>query len=467
MNKLACIFGLIIVLLINAVSAQENGRFLKAVELASSGFYKQAQQEFQWILKEDPFHKLATLNLEILTKLQQGAYRTQIASDVFTCMKKISRNEWEQALKVFEEDNIFVKVDPCVLFCKGYIYYRLGMQDAALQRFILALKDRPDHPVFLFYKARALNASDEHQVAIRNYDRLLQLTPNDPEIYAARAESWSATGKSRNAIDDYSCAIEIDPKYALAYHNRGVEYYSTGKIDSAISDYSQAIQIQNDFAAAWLNRGLAFFIKENYSDAIRDLKKAVSLDPKNASAWIHLAQAESRKGQFTSAKACYEKAISLAPDQPAHYFAKATMLDSLSRFQEAYDIYKAFTKMISDQDTLKNDLYKSAKQRLAELRSPRMHLAVILLQSEATANTVLTKLKNGADFATLAGQYSRGPGKNSSGDIGLVYPSDLNSELAAAVRSLKVGEISRVIKAGGDFYIVKKVGEEAALIQTQ
>lgn len=467
MNKLTCIFGLIIVLLINAVSAQENGRFLKAVELASAGQYKQAQQEFKWILKDNPYHKLATLNLEILTKLKQGAYRTPIASDVFTCMKKISQNEWEQALKVFEEDNIFVKVDPYVLFCKGYIYYRLGMHDAALQRFILALKDRPEHPVFLYYKARALNAADEHQLAVRNYDRLLQLTPNDPEIYAARAESWSATGYSRNAITDYSRAIAIDPKYALAYHNRGVEYFSAGKIDSGISDYSQAIQLQNDFAAAWLNRGLAFIIKENITDAIRNLKKAVSLDPKNASAWTHLAQAEAQMGRLTSALACYEKAISLAPGQPAHYFGKAAMLDNLSQYQEAHDAYKAFTKMITGQDTLKNDYYKSAKQRLTELRSPRMHLAIILLQSEAIAKSVLTQLENGADFASLARQYSHGPNKESGGDIGTVYPSDLTPELAAAAVSLKVGEISPVIKAGGDFYIVWKVGEKAVRINLQ
>ena len=91
-------------------------------------------------------------------------------------------------------------------------------------------------------------------------------------------------------------------------------------------------------------------------------------------------------------------------------------------------------------------------------------------QALAKIHMIEKKLKAGADFATLAEQYSEDPNTaGSGGDLGLVPASTINTQfppdLRAAVMSLKVGQVSPVLRIGKtskDYVLVKLVGMEPA-----
>ena len=92
--------------------------------------------------------------------------------------------------------------------------------------------------------------------------------------------------------------------------------------------------------------------------------------------------------------------------------------------------------------------------------------------------TILRKLyeaqlqvKDGSEFGSLAKAISEGPNARNGGDFGWTKIASLKPELQEAIRSLKVGEISNVVRADDYYYLLKvegvKDGRPRALVEMQ
>lgn len=73
----------------------------------------------------------------------------------------------------------------------------------------------------------------------------------------------------------------------------------------------------------------------------------------------------------------------------------------------------------------------------------------------AAALRLVEQLRQGAQFAAIARQFSRGSTASSGGDVGWVQAGQLAPQLDEAIERLEVGKISEPIKAPGGFYIVQ------------
>jgi peptidyl-prolyl cis-trans isomerase C len=67
---------------------------------------------------------------------------------------------------------------------------------------------------------------------------------------------------------------------------------------------------------------------------------------------------------------------------------------------------------------------------------------VILLPTEAAATEIIAKLAGGADFAGLARQFSKDPTSRNGGELGFVRRENLSPEGAAALFTLRPGEVT-------------------------
>lgn len=76
---------------------------------------------------------------------------------------------------------------------------------------------------------------------------------------------------------------------------------------------------------------------------------------------------------------------------------------------------------------------------------------------EKLAKDVYRRLKEGADFARMAREYSKGPAADEGGDLGFISSDELAPAIASGVRGLKMNDISEPVKSSGGFYIVKIV----------
>jgi len=86
----------------------------------------------------------------------------------------------------------------------------------------------------------------------------------------------------------------------------------------------------------------------------------------------------------------------------------------------------------------------------------------ILVDEEETANEVLDKLKNGADFAELAREYSTCPSAEEGGDLDWFSRGMMVPEFEEAAFALQVGEMSALVKTQYGYHIIKLTDRKAA-----
>jgi len=71
----------------------------------------------------------------------------------------------------------------------------------------------------------------------------------------------------------------------------------------------------------------------------------------------------------------------------------------------------------------------------------KLRASHIMVDTEAEANDILQKLKEGGDFAQLAKEYSKDPSKGKGGDIGYFIKGQLMPEIEEVCFKLQVGQV--------------------------
>ena len=116
---------------------------------------------------------------------------------------------------------------------------------------------------------------------------------------------------------------------------------------------------------------------------------------------------------------------------------------------------------VTDEEVKK---YYDDNKTMFELPAPEIRASHILVDTENQAKKILAEIKNGADFAKLAEEYSKDPGsKESGGDLGYFAKGKMVPEFERAAFALKPGEISDVVKSEHGYHIIKVTGERTSL----
>ncbi|MDC7245484.1 MAG: peptidylprolyl isomerase [Sphaerochaetaceae bacterium] len=82
----------------------------------------------------------------------------------------------------------------------------------------------------------------------------------------------------------------------------------------------------------------------------------------------------------------------------------------------------------------------------------------ILVKDRQLAQHILKKLKEGADFASLARQYSTCPSKSKGGDLGWFSSGQMVRPFEDAVKRLSTGAVSPIVSTQFGLHIIKKTG---------
>jgi len=86
--------------------------------------------------------------------------------------------------------------------------------------------------------------------------------------------------------------------------------------------------------------------------------------------------------------------------------------------------------------------------------SPAVPVGIMVLRTEEDAAGVLKRLQAGADFAVLAKEHSIDPTAGDGGSMGAVDPSQLRPELSDALKGLREGEFSRIVRVPSGFAVL-------------
>jgi Parvulin-like peptidyl-prolyl isomerase len=144
-------------------------------------------------------------------------------------------------------------------------------------------------------------------------------------------------------------------------------------------------------------------------------------------------------------------------------FQQALAQNSLTTTQFRRQIKDSLMMTKAQQDGIKVTnqalmaYYNQNKVQLTELKARH-----ILVKDKNTAESILKKLKSGADFAKLAQQYSTDTGsKAKGGELGWFKQSTMVPEFSNAAMKLKVGQISNPVYSSNDggYHIIQLEGK--------
>ncbi len=83
----------------------------------------------------------------------------------------------------------------------------------------------------------------------------------------------------------------------------------------------------------------------------------------------------------------------------------------------------------------------------------------ILIKDRGLAQNILTRLKKGGNFSSLAKEHSTCPSKSKGGDLGWFGPGKMVPQFEKAVVKLSNGGLSGLVKTQFGFHIIKKTGQ--------
>ncbi len=133
-----------------------------------------------------------------------------------------------------------------------------------------------------------------------------------------------------------------------------------------------------------------------------------------------------------------------------------TLDDAHKVIKEQLLVKAAVDQQITVSDAQINDYMKINKVALGQ--TAQVHAAHILVKTRAQADDIEAQLKKGADFATLAAQYSTDTGsKAKGGDLGTFGPGQMVPAFQAAAFKLKPGQISPPVQTPFGWHVIKVI----------
>jgi foldase protein PrsA len=123
-------------------------------------------------------------------------------------------------------------------------------------------------------------------------------------------------------------------------------------------------------------------------------------------------------------------------------------------------------KLLEPKTTVTDDQIKQYfEQNKASFNTPEeVRASHILVKTKAEAEAILTQLKGGADFATLAKEKSIDPGsKDKGGDLDFFPRGVMEKPFEDAAFALKTkGELSPIIQTSNGYHIIKLTDRKEA-----
>jgi len=204
--------------------------------------------------------------------------------------------------------------------------------------------------------------------------KLLQAHPKVAIIADALGYAQSELGQAEAAERNFRRAIGLDPKYAEARANFGQFLLRQGRYDEAIVELRETLRLLPELQGALINLGSALKLKFHYRQATPFLERAIRQDPEDLAARIELVECllddrrpseamnvlhpildtvmSGAENRVLCARCLTEmqkpeealaelEVAELQATQKVHArIAKATLLQTLGRFEEAEKIFR-------------------------------------------------------------------------------------------------------------------------------
>ena len=270
----------------------------RAVLRYKIGFYDQAKEDFNKLLKMNPdetntvfYRQNASVGDRRPVMTAESGHKSHIYN--YLGLTEAKLKNYGKAIAYYDSALVLNASEPDYFVNRGLAKEAVNDTTAAAD-YEVALKLNSRHTLAQ-HNLKALKAKQGETITFE--DRLTETIEADSTMlypYLERALQRFEGGYYEGAVEDYSNALEIDPRDAEIWLGRGLAREKLKDYDGAFSDYTKAIDLKEDFFKAWINRGNVLFKLERYKDAIDDFNVALIYQPNYASAIYNRAMCKAK-----------------------------------------------------------------------------------------------------------------------------------------------------------------------------
>ena len=199
------------------------------------------------------------------------------------------------------------------LFCKG-----IGNALSALNEYERAIKSYEEAIIFDYYDDAAWNNKgymlaqlNQHEEAIESYQKALEINPKNHLAHLNIGVIFEKLSRYSEALKCYREAIKIRPEDRKGWFNQGNVLLNLSRYEDAIKSYNKALRINPNHTTTWNNRGNALLDLEEYSDAIKSYNQAIQRNPTDPYPYYNKACCYALQGDTQNALSNLAKSFAL------------------------------------------------------------------------------------------------------------------------------------------------------------
>jgi Tfp pilus assembly protein PilF len=143
----------------------------------------------------------------------------------------------------------------------------------------------------------------------------LEKNPNDFEAHYNLAAMLQAKDQLDSAIREYELAVRLSPSDAVVNNALGAALLAAGHPEQGIGYLRAALKVRPDYFEAHYNLGVALAGQDDFAGAAQQFTLALQSQPQDANVEANLGAALAEMGRFGEAKAHFERALQIDPGQ--------------------------------------------------------------------------------------------------------------------------------------------------------
>lgn len=211
-----------------------------------------------------------------------------------------------------------------------------------------------------------------------------QNIPNTPDILAFKARCCMEIRQNQKALDYLNRAIAIDPNNLYTNIQFGNYYYITGDYVTAHKYVDKALKISpsNEFAqllkdrlnekdaSEYIKQIIFTYENQNYNETKHLISQALKIAPNSSTLRFYQGLTNIAQNNYSAAVDSLYKALELDKTNADIYYYLAIAYDNLSKYENAYNYYKQYLRMLpadSFGDSEKIDYVKNRINKLQTL----------------------------------------------------------------------------------------------------
>ena len=223
------------------------------------------------------------------------------------------------------------------LHLAGLVKYQQGDFPAALRLVAAALKAKAASPDLLMDHGAILQALNQFDEALSQFDQLLADGVEDARLHYNRGNALKSLGRYNEAVASYDRALGLEPDMLVAHQNRASTLAGLDRNEEALAGYDRVLEnaVLADRISLLLDRGRILIRLKRYEEAWVGYGEVLTHRPDHAEALTQRGVILTELGQPDEALAQYELALRSDPDFILAHLNCGNALGALNRLDEA------------------------------------------------------------------------------------------------------------------------------------